>query len=148
MTNRVASVGSGDSLALAEELMEVERIRHLPVVDGDVLVGLLSQRDLVAASISTLNNPSDEDDLERKRRVPVSEIMRGSVETVRPEDDVIVAADKLLEQKLGSLPVVDERDRLVGMLTESDFVRLVRARLVEERDHARRAPPRRASGAR
>jgi predicted transcriptional regulator len=106
--------------------MTVERVRHLPVVDGDVLVGLLSQRDVLAASISSLKNPSTEEDMEAKRKTGVREIMRGSVETIGPDEDAVKAADMLLSQKVGCLPVVDERSRLIGIVTESDFVSLAR----------------------
>ncbi|APR85756.1 CBS domain protein [Minicystis rosea] len=120
------TVSPTDTLAFAEELMNVERIRHLPVVDGDVLVGLLSQRDLLAASISTLSNPSEEDDLELKRHVDVTRLMRGIVETATLETPVEKAAETLLEHKVGCLPVIDERHHLVGIVTSADFVKLAR----------------------
>lgn len=126
MSTPVTTLEPTDNLAFAEELMNVERVRHLPVVDGDVLVGLLSNRDVLAASISVLNNPAEEEDLERKRKVQVREIMRGSIETIGPDEDAVKAADVLLTQKVGSLPVVDEQHRLLGIVTEADFVALAR----------------------
>jgi CBS domain-containing membrane protein len=126
MSTPVTTLEPTDNLAFAEELMNVERVRHLPVVDGDVLVGLLSNRDVLAASISVLNNPAEEEDLERKRKVQVRELMRGSVETIGPDEDAVKAADVLLTQKVGSLPVVDEHYRLLGIVTEADFVALAR----------------------
>jgi len=120
------TVSPTDTLAFAEELMNVERVRHLPVVDGDVLVGVLSHRDLLAASISTLSRPSEEDDLEMKRRHDVARVMRGTVETITPEVSIEKAADALLESQVGCLPVVDERHHLVGIVTSADFVRLAR----------------------
>jgi CBS domain-containing protein len=130
MTERVLTIAPSDTVALADDVMNGERIRHLPVVDGDTLVGLLSQRDVLAASISSVSRPSEDDDRELKRRLKVSEIMRGFVETVRPDDDVVAAAEKLLEAKVGCLPVIDERFHIVGIVTESDFVRLARALLL------------------
>jgi CBS domain-containing membrane protein len=129
MTWPVTALAPTDTLAFAEQLMNAERVRHFPVVDGDVLVGLISHRDILAASISTLSNPSDEDDLEVKRRVHVSDVMRGDVETVSPDDEAVAAADKILTYKIGCLPVVDERHRLTGILTETDFVAIARALL-------------------
>lgn len=126
MSAPAVTVEPADSLAFAEELMMVERIRHLPVVDGDTLLGVISQRDLLAASISTLSRPSEEDDLEFKRKVEVAEVMRGSVETVTPETPAASAADTMLAQKLGCLPVIDERRHVVGVVTSDDFVRLAR----------------------
>ncbi len=147
MSAPAITVDRTDTLAFAEELMNVERIRHLPVVDGDVLLGLISQRDLLAASISTLSQPSEEEDLERKRRVQVAVVMHGLVETVGPDTPAQRAAETLLAHQLGCLPVIDERHHLLGMITSSDFVRLAQS-LLEGVSHVRPARPRRGSAAR
>jgi CBS domain-containing membrane protein len=140
MTWPVTALAPTDTLAFAEQLMNVERVRHFPVVDGDVLVGLISHRDILAASISTLNNPSEEEDLEVKRRVCVGDVMRGDIETVLPDDPAVVAADKMLTQKIGCVPVVDERHHLTGILTETDFVTLARELLAAGKLAPRTAP--------
>lgn len=129
MTWPVTSLAPTDTLAFAEQLMNVERVRHFPVVDGDVLVGLISHRDILAASISTLSNPSDEVDFESKRRVLVENVMHGAVETVTPDQDAVEAADRILSEKIGCLPVVDERHHLVGIVTDADFVAIARVLL-------------------
>jgi CBS domain-containing protein len=133
MTQPVFTVTPSDSVAFAEEMMNRELVRHLPVVDGDILVGLISQRDVLAVSLPSLSAPSEDDDLEYKRRLSVSKIMRGFVEAVRPDTDATEAADKLLDTKVGCLPVVDERLHVVGIVTESDFVRLARDLLTKPR---------------
>jgi CBS domain-containing membrane protein len=149
MSAPAITVDRTDTLAFADELMNVERIRYVPVVDGDVLVGILSQRDVVAASISTLSNPSEEEDLERKRKVEVARVMHGTVETVTPDTPVVRAADTLLAQQLGCLPVIDERHHLLGVVTRSDFVRLARDLLLGQRaGEISAAPPRPGSPAR
>lgn len=129
MTTPVTTLEPNDNLAFAEELMTVERVRHLPVVDGDVLVGILSHRDIAAASIPLMKDPSTEQDVAAKRKVRVDEVMHHDVETISPDDDAVKAADILLAQKVGSLPVVDDRRRLMGILTEADFVSLAREAL-------------------
>jgi CBS domain-containing protein len=126
MTARVFTVAPSDSVALAEETMNREQVRHLPVVDGDVLVGLISQRDVLAASLPSLSAPSEDDDREFKRHLEVSKVMRGFVETVRPDTDAAEAAGKLLDLKIGCLPVVDDRLHVVGIVTKADYVRLAR----------------------
>jgi CBS domain-containing protein len=133
MTSRVFTVAPSDTVALAEETMISEQIRHLPVVDGDLLVGIVSQRDVLAASPSSLAVVSEEDDLDFKARLHVSKIMRGFVESVRPETDAAEAAGKMLEQKIGCLPVVDDRLHVVGIVTEADYVRLARDLLRRQR---------------
>jgi CBS domain-containing membrane protein len=140
MTWPVTTLAPTDTLAFAEQLMNVERVRHFPVVDGDVLVGLISHRDILAAAISTLSNPSDEADFDVKRKVQVGSVMRGSVETIGPDADAVEAADLLIAHKIGCLPVVDERYHLLGIVTESDFVAIARVLLAGEGLSARTSP--------
>jgi CBS domain-containing membrane protein len=148
MSAPAIAVDRTEKLAFAEELMNAERIRHLPVVDGDVLVGLLSQRDILAASISSLSDPSEEEDLELKRKVEVSRVMHGDVETVTADTPAAAAAQTMFVQRLGCLPVVDERHHLVGIVTGTDFLRLVRDLLTAAPVLARPARQRRGSPAR
>jgi CBS domain-containing membrane protein len=148
MSAPAVAIDRMENLAVAEELMTVERIRHLPVVDGDVLVGLISQRDVLAASISALSDPSEEEDLELKRKAEVSRVMHGDVETVTADTPAAKAAETMLVQRLGCLPVVDERHHLVGIVTGSDFVRLARDLLTATPVRARLARQRRGSPAR
>jgi CBS domain-containing membrane protein len=148
MSAPAVTVDRTDSLAFAEELMNVENIRHLPVVDGDVLLGLLTHRDVLAASLSTLSRPSEEEDLELKRKVEVAQVMRGDVETVTPDTPLGSAVETILGQKVGCLPVVDERHHLVGIVTRSDFVPLARDLLNAAPVRQRPARPRRGSPAR
>lgn len=148
MSAPAITVDCTDTIAFAEELMNVERIRHLPVVDGDVLLGIVSHRDILAASMSTLTDPDEEEDLEHKRKFDVTRVMHGSVETVTPDTPAAQAANTLLAQKLGCVLVVDERHRLVGIVTSSDFVRLARDLLLEGLDGGLSQAPRRVSSAR
>jgi len=124
MTADVKTLTAEDTIAHAEQIMNLERVRHCPVVEDDMLVGLISHRDIMAASLSSASNPSDEDDLAAKRRIKVREVMRGSVETVSPDLDAAEAAERLIRLKIGCLPVVDERYHLMGIVTETDFVAL------------------------
>ncbi len=140
MSAPVITVERTATLALAEELMNVERVRHLPVVEGDVLVGMLSDRDLLAASLSTLDDPSEEDDLERKRRTEVSQVMRGSIETVTADFPAGRAAEALLEHHIGCLPVIDERRHVVGIVTSFDYVRLAKEILRDGEVNRERGP--------
>ncbi|MDI1481922.1 CBS domain-containing protein [Polyangium sp. y55x31] len=126
MSAPVSTLELGDNILFAEELMTVERVRHLPVLDGDVLVGLLSHRDLLAATGRVLDKLPADDMAEAKRKTCVRHVMRGSVDTIGPEDDAADAADIMLTQKIGCLPVVDEGHRLLGIVTDSDFVTMAR----------------------
>jgi len=148
MTGQLATVDRSDSVAFAEDMMNANRVRHLPVVDGDVLVGIVTQRDVLAASVPSVSAPSEEDDREMKSRLRVERIMRGYVETVAPDSEAIEAADRLLLHKIGCLPVVDERKHVLGIVTEADFVRLARDLLVALEEARARVSERRTRRAR
>ncbi|MFT3915733.1 MAG: CBS domain-containing protein [Anaeromyxobacteraceae bacterium] len=112
MTRDLVTVRATDDVALAESLLRLGGIRHLPVVQEGRLVGLVTHRDLLRAAAA----PSP-------RERPVCEIMTRAVETVRPGTGLAQAAQLMLERKFGCLPVCDARGGLVGIVTEADFVR-------------------------
>jgi CBS domain-containing membrane protein len=123
MTEKVFALSPSDDLAALYDLMDAERIRHVPIVDRDGdLVGLVTERDL---SRSALGSQTDlplsvQQELLQRRRI--REIMTMEVETAEPSQRLRDAAEILLENKIGCLPVV-EGNHLVGILTEADFVR-------------------------
>jgi CBS domain-containing protein len=100
--------------------MAERRFRHMLVSDeGNGLLGLVSQRDLIAMAHSAgLGIDSDDDR-------PISELMHSTVVTVRPECCAAEAARYMLSSKHSCLPVVNDGGVLVGILTEADFLRLV-----------------------
>jgi CBS domain-containing membrane protein len=129
MQSEVVSLSCDDRLDLAEDIMRLGRIRHLPVLEEGRLVGLVSQRDLLAASLS---KALDFEALQRRtfvRSVEVSEVMTRDIETVEPSTPLREAAARMLHDKIGCLPVVKPGGTLVGLLSESD---LVRAAYLEE----------------
>lgn len=132
MTTDLVTLDAHESLLLADDVMRLGRIRHLPVVSGRKLVGLVSHRDLLRASISSLAGMSREEELSLKRSIPVREVMRRDLITVGPDEPALSACKTLLERKLGCLPVVDGEGNLVGIVTEADFVDLARRFLEAE----------------
>ncbi len=123
MTPKVFTLKPADSLEDLYELMDDKHVRHVPIVDreGD-LVGLVTHRDLSRSVLGPQERLplSIREDLLRKRRV--REIMATEVDTIEPDESLTAAAEMLLENKVGCLPVV-EGEHLVGILTEADFVR-------------------------
>ena len=119
------TLGRNDRLRIADDLMNAERCRHLPVLDErGRLAGILSQRDLFqSALLRALGYGSRARD-QVLTSVVVKEVMTDQVETVSPDAALTVAAGIMYERKIGCLPVV-ENGALVGILTEGDFVRLV-----------------------
>jgi len=99
--------------ATAEEALDLvrgEHVRHLPVLDGDEVVGMVSDRDLRAVVGRAL--PAN---------TPVREFMTTEVRTIEPEDTLDQAARIMIEHKIGGLPVVS-REGLVGILTATDVL--------------------------
>jgi CBS domain-containing membrane protein len=131
MTRSVYVLHEENDLALAEKGLDQFRFRHLPVVDGDKLVGIVSERDLLRASISSLDGDHALKDHNLKRWCFVAEIMTRNVLSVRPEMPLAEALALLLEKGIGCLPVTSEDGTLVGIVTQSDFLKLLARRLDE-----------------
>jgi len=104
----------------AVRLLDENRIRHLPVLRGDALVGVLSDRDLLETAGRLVPRLDEEGELEP---LLVRDVMGARPVTVIPEDTVGKAAEILTEWGIGCLPVV-RRDVLVGFLTETDLLEL------------------------
>ncbi|SHI68027.1 CBS domain-containing protein [Halodesulfovibrio aestuarii] len=124
MSTNLFTLKKSDSLMAAKSLMELARIRHIPVVEnGNIFVGLITHRDILSATLSKLADVDRAVQEEIEASIPVSEIMRSDVFAVAPHASLRDAAELLLNHKYGCLPVV-EKDILVGILTEADFLRL------------------------
>ena len=113
-----------DTLAHAEQCMRRGRIRHLPVIRGSQLVGLVTHRDLLAASFSMFAEIGRGEQRRVFSTIFVKDLMHQDVVTVSPELPVAEAARLLLRSKFGCLPVVNDHTDLVGIITEADFLRL------------------------
>lgn len=123
MSCDLVTVGRHTDLHRAGQMMSLTGIRHLPVVVGLDLVGLLTQRDLLRVSVSTLAEIDDVERTQLLREIRVSEVMNTELECIGPDEDVREAIDLMMEHKYGCVPVV-ENGRLVGILTETDFMKL------------------------
>ena len=123
MTSSVFALSPHDDLAAVRTLMVERHLRHVPVVDseGD-LVGLVTHRDLLRHT-ATLGGPAAAEG-DPLSQITVEEAMVRDVRTTGPDDDLHEAAQIMYENKFGCLPVVDD-GRLVGILTEADFVQLM-----------------------
>jgi CBS domain-containing membrane protein len=123
MTAHVFTLRENDRLIDLEELMSSKHVRHVPVVNRDgELLGLVSHRDLARGILGRVDDLpiGVEEDILRRRRV--GEIMVTEPETIEPDTSLRDAAEIMLEDKIGCLPVT-EGTHLVGILTEADFVR-------------------------
>lgn len=124
MTRRVLSLLEEENLESVGRGMKRFHFRHLPVIDDGKLVGLVSERDYLRASVSTLDPDYALKDDNLKRYLFVTEIMTRDVVSVRPETPLLEAARILRERKFGCLPVTEADGTLVGIVTDADFVNL------------------------
>lgn len=122
MRTDVVTLGISETLDLADDIMRLGRIRHLPVTDGGRVAGVLSQRDLFRAGISSLLQLGRAAEQQFLAKVPVCTVMTPSPYTIGPDASVRTAIRLMLDRKIGCLPVVED-DILVGLIAESDCLR-------------------------
>jgi len=123
MQRRVVRISADERLATAEDIMTLGSVRHLPVVRGGLLVGIVSERDLLRASLSSLSGFDRHERRAFLQSVEVRRVMSSPAVTTTPETPLRHAAALLAERKIGCLPVVDLDGRLVGLVTETDLLR-------------------------
>jgi CBS domain-containing membrane protein len=123
MSREVITLAEDDTLSDARACMEQGRVRHLPVVRDGRLVGLVTHRDLLAASFSVFAQVSPHEEHRLFAQIPVRELMHDAL-SAQPAMQVREAAALLLDNRFGCLPVVDGAGRLVGIVTEADFLTL------------------------
>jgi CBS domain-containing protein len=126
MTADVTTLKRNDKLTLADDIMRLGRIRHLPVLDDDgvTLVGIVSQRDLFRDALAHALGYGRHAQRTILDSLSVKEVMTSDLLTTTPSTSLVDAARILSERKIGCLPVI-ENGRLIGILTEGDFVALV-----------------------
>jgi len=133
MTREVRTLGPNDRLVLADELMKQDHFRHVVVVDGGRVIGVLSQRDIFHGALAWSVGYGLRAHEQLLATTPVKNVMASHVVTVDRDAPLTEATALFLEHKIGCLPVV-AGDALVGILTETDFLALMAAD-----DHSKRA---------
>lgn len=123
MTEHVITLKKQDSLEKAEHLFKKHNIRHIPVVSGDMVVGMLSYTDLLRLSFAdvTDGNDSDADALVYKM-FTIKQVMKKNIITVPTSNSIKDVAEILATREFHSLPVVDN-NKLVGIVTTTDLIK-------------------------
>ncbi|MEP9409974.1 MAG: CBS domain-containing protein [Candidatus Brocadia sp.] len=121
MKTQLVTLNADSKLGFANDIMYLGRIRHLPVVKGENIVGILTQRDLYRASLTSIltNWKENKEFLDSIR---VSEVMTKNVITISPDATVEEAAQIMIDKKVGGLPVVKDKNKLIGLITETDVL--------------------------
>lgn len=124
MATELITLDKSETLDLADEIMRLARVRHLPVLEDGRLAGLVTHRDILRAQVSALAGLSRDQSRELEAKVPVAEVMTSGVRSVEPDTPAVEVARIMRDHKFGCVPVVDG-GRLVGIVTEADFLDLV-----------------------
>ena len=135
MTTEMVTVQETDTLLDATMFFVRSTFRHLPVVRGRQLVGVITERDVKQYAPSVLSGISAEDYNSIMETTPISRVMARSPITVRPEQSVLEAAKLLYAKRLGCLPVVQDNE-LVGIITTTDMLKVL-AQILEKSDAGR-----------
>jgi CBS domain-containing membrane protein len=127
MTKDVVTLDRNEKLLVADDVMRLGRIRHLPIVDADgALCGIVSQRDLFHSGLLKALGYGTHAQHKTLDLLAIKDAMKTEVTTVSPETKLTDAANLMLEKKIGSL-VVLEAGKIAGILTEADFVKFYAA---------------------
>ena len=122
MPRKMVTISETDTLSTVEDIMTLGHVRHMPVVRGGKLVGVVSERDLQRASLSNLTAFGSEERRAFHQVVEIARVMSSPAITIAPESTVEEAALVMAERKIGCLPVVEESE-LIGIITETDVLR-------------------------
>jgi CBS domain-containing protein len=122
MSRNLTTIGRNDTLDVADAAMNLKGIRHLPVVSQGEVVGVISQRDLLRASLARVLGYGERGREKMLQTIAVKEVMTEPAITVAPDTTIQEAARTLTEKKIGCLPVVAGKN-LVGIVTVPDMLR-------------------------
>jgi CBS domain-containing protein len=121
MIKEVATLDVDDELSLANDIMRLGRIRHLPVVSGETLVGIISERDLFRSSLAQALGYGNKDSREVMKTLRIKDVMVKQLVTVSPDMELKDVVGLMVDRKIGCLPVVQD-NKLLGLVTETDIL--------------------------
>jgi CBS domain-containing protein len=127
MSTEVSTLKANDPLSVADDVMRLGRIRHMPVVSDDdefEVIGVVSRRDMFRGALARCLGYGAVAQQHLLAMLKVKEVMTSTVETVAPETPVQDAARRMVDLKIGCL-IVQSGGRLEGIITDADFVGLV-----------------------
>lgn len=124
MTQNPATLDRNETLDIPDTIMNLGRIRHMPVVEDGKVVGVLSQRDLFRSALIVALGFGRKTTSALIKTIRVKEVMTKPAITITADAAVSDAARLMIEKKIGCLPVV-ENEKLIGLITETDILRSV-----------------------
>lgn len=129
MSVKIITLKRDDDLETAEHLFKKHKIRHIPVVDGDAIIGMLSYTDLLRISFADAVD-EDEENIESLvyNMFTIEQVMAKNVVTVTSDTSIKEVAEILAKKEFHALPVVD-KGRLVGIVTTTDLIKYLLVQL-------------------
>ena len=122
MQTKIVTISASDTLSTVEDIMTLGHVRHMPVVRGGRLVGVVSERDLLRISLSHLNEFGKDHRRAFLHAVEIELVMSAPPIVIGPGATVKEAARMMAERKIGCLPVLED-EKFVGLVTETDVLR-------------------------
>ncbi|MGB5418463.1 CBS domain-containing protein [Algibacter sp.] len=123
MTEDVITLKKTDKLETAEHLFKRHKIRHIPVVDGKKIIGMLSYSDLLRLSFADMTDSDDSSADELVYNMfSIEQVMKNSVVSVSSSNSIKEVAEILSTKEFHALPVVDN-NKLVGIVTTTDLIK-------------------------
>jgi acetoin utilization protein AcuB len=120
MTSPVVAIASATSIDNASKIFTEKRFRHIPIVTGSgVVVGLISDRDIL------LHRATGSPHAAHETPAPVESIMVREVLCASPSARIREVAQVMLDERIGSMPIIDSTELLVGIVTRSDILRAI-----------------------
>ncbi|MGZ9262380.1 MAG: CBS domain-containing protein [Candidatus Binatia bacterium] len=113
-----------DTLDLANDVIALGRIRHIPIVDGSRLVGIVTERDLIGAAAAQIFGLKNKSKSALLKSVLIKEVMKKRVITAAPDTPIKDIAQLMANKKIGCVPVVSD-GMVVGLVTTTDILRYV-----------------------
>lgn len=126
MTTNLLTISVDHTMKNVHDLISKKGIRHIPIMDsgGKKMIALVTHKIMIARVIALLTEFGADRLIEKEIQTPVLDIASKDFASIRPQMSLKEAAQYFLNNKNGCLPVLDDNDELVGMLSSSDFVKL------------------------
>lgn len=124
MITEVLTCKTTDTMTDAERMMKQHQIRHIPIVAGKEVVGLLSQKEFLAEAFRITDKFGAHNLSTYLAKTPIAQCMRTDISIFSPSTPLIEAAQALLNKRTGCLIVADEQQQLLGIVSSKDFLRL------------------------
>ena len=129
MTETPNTISVTDRLVHARNILFDKKLSVLPVLDGENLIGLISEGMIARAFADFRNKVPSRHQEERLRYILVADALKTDPPTLKAEDSIGEAAKLMLEEGMRAIPIINDTDTLIGIVSKTDMVKLVKNNL-------------------